>query len=143
MNDKGHEDRLDAELRRAINTTTPAFDAETWQRKYDKEFSTLLARGGEVTAVRFHPARWFAVAAVLVAAGYGLVCWTGLYRTQTPPPSARVESPAQLVTMSSLSSAFRRGGMEALDKQLDEAVEQLGPRPMGVPTARLLTDLGS
>ena len=126
---------------------TPRFDADAWQRKYRSEFGALLARAqtgrNRLKPVRLRPAFWLGIAAAVVVTGYGLLCWTGSYRTQAPPPAARAKSPAQLVMMSSLSSAFRRGGMEALDRQLDEAVEQLGPRPMSVPMARLLTDPGS
>jgi hypothetical protein len=149
MSEEERKDRLDIELRRAINTTTPEFDAEAWRQKYRGEFNTLLARAGatrknrEFRIVRLHPAFWLGVAAAIVVVGYGLTCWMGSYRTQPSPVASSVKSPAQIVTMSSLSAAFRRGGTEALDKQLDEAVRQLGPRPMNVPTARLLADLGS
>jgi hypothetical protein len=147
MSEAERKDRLDAELRRAINTTTPQFDAKAWQHKYRSEFDTLLSRAGathnQLTILRPRPAFWLGIAAAVVIVGYGLACWMESYRTQAPPPPARAKSPAQLVMMSSLSSAFRRGGMEALDKQLDDAVERLGPRPTGVSTARLLTDLGS
>jgi hypothetical protein len=149
MSEEEREERLDIELRHAINTTAPEFDAEAWQRKYRNEFNTLLARAGrsrkahEFRILRLRPAFWLGFAAALVAVGYGLVCWTGFYRTTAPQPPTGVKSSAQIVTMSSLSSAFRRGGMESLDKQLDEAVGQLGPRPMSVSTAGLLTDLGS
>jgi hypothetical protein len=147
MKHKEDKNRLDDGLRRAINTTTPAFDAEAWRQKYHAEFNALLARAGEChkgrtpRIVRLHVAWWLGTAAAVVLAGYGLMCWLGSYRTQPPLPPARVKSPAELVTMSALSLTYRRGGMEALDKQLDEAVEELGPRPMSVPTARLLTDL--
>lgn len=148
MSEEERKDRLDVELHRAINATTPKFDAPAWQRKYRSEFGTLLARGnGKAREFRIwylHPAFWLGIAAAIVAVGYGLVCWTGSYRTQSPPlPEVSAKLPAQMVTMSSLSLAFRRGGMEALNTQLDKAVEQLGPRPMGIPTAKLLTDLGS
>jgi hypothetical protein len=142
--DKG---RLDDELRRAINTTRPEFNAEAWKHKYREEFDALQARAGGMMPVRRNLlASWteLGVAAVLtVAVGYGLACWIGHYGTTAARPPVAAKHPAQIVTMLSLSSAFRQGGMEALNKQLDDAVEQLGPRPVSVPTARLLTDIGS
>jgi hypothetical protein len=147
MSEERRQNRLDTELRRAINTTTPKFDAPAWQLKYRSEFDTLLARGSgkgrEFRMLKLHPAFWLGIAAGIVIVGYGLVCWTGFYRTKAPQAAAGVKSPAQIITVSSLSSAFSRGGMEALDKQLDEAIDRLGPRPMDVSMARLLTDLGS
>jgi hypothetical protein len=152
MSDKEHKDRLDIELRRAINTTTPRFDAGAWQQKYRREFETLLSRAGanhnQRSTLKFRPRLWLAVAAAIAVAACGLICWTEYYRTPAPSASAPAHAkspaqPAQLVTMSSLSSAYRRGGMEAVDKQLNEAVRLMGPRPVSLPTARLLTDLGS
>jgi hypothetical protein len=143
MSEDERKDRIDIELRRVINTTPPEFDAETWQRRYHKEFNTLLARAHGVKVKRLRPAFWLGIAAAIVIAGCGLVCWLGFYRTRAPQPPALAKSPAQINTMVSLSSAFRRGGMDALNKQLDEVVEQLGPRPTDISTARLLTDLGS
>ncbi len=146
MSESERKPRLDNALRAVINTATPRFDAEAWQRKYRDEFDALLARArtshGQSKPARLRPAVWLGIAATIVVVAYGLTCWTGFYRTQAPPP-ARVESPAELVVMSSLYSAFQRGGMEALDKQLDEAVVRLGPPPTSTLTARRLTDLGS
>jgi len=147
MSEEEHKDRLELELRRAINTTTPKFDAEAWRRTYRNEFDMLLARKSgkaqRVNILKLHRAFWLGIAAGIVAVGCGLVYRAWFYRTNVTPLPVQIKSPAQIVTMASLSSAFRRGGMPALDKQLDEAVRQLGPRPMSVPTARLLADLGS
>jgi hypothetical protein len=143
MSEEEHKDSLDIKLRRTINTSPPQFDAEAWQRKYHREFSTLLSRAHEAKVVRPGPASWLGLAAAIAVVGYGLLCWTGLYRTHLPPPNPAAEPAARLTTMSSLLSAFRRGGMEELNTQLDKAVEQLGPRPTRTSTAGLLTDLES
>jgi hypothetical protein len=150
MSDKERKDRLDVELRRAINTTTPRFDAGAWQQKYRREFETLLSRAGanhnRRSTLKLRPRLWLGAAAAMIIAACGLICWTRYYRMPKPQAPAHAKSPAQpaqLVTMSSLSSAYRRGGMEAVDKQLNEAVRLMGPRPVSLPTARLLTDLGS
>jgi hypothetical protein len=55
--------------------------------------------------------------------------------------SASESSPAKMVSMMSLLTAFRRGGMEALDRQFETAIEKLGPRPNGLSMAELYGDL--
>ena len=147
MKSRENKGWLDDELRRAINTTKPEFDAEAWKHEYREEFDALLSRAGSAMPARRNMlAPWteLAVAAVLVVAvGYGLACWVGHYGTTVPRPPVAVKHPAQIVTMLSLSSAFRQGEMEALNKQLDQAVEKLGPRPTNVSIAGLLADLES
>jgi hypothetical protein len=58
-------------------------------------------------------------------------------------PTARPDStsPAQMVSMISLSAAFRRGGIDELDRQCDRALERLGPRPNSVSVQELLKDI--
>jgi len=52
-----------------------------------------------------------------------------------------VKSPAQMVTAMSLRMAYRNGGMEALEKQCDEAVKLLGPSRPSSSLADLVKDL--
>ena len=93
------------------------------------------------------PYRWvgrLAVAAVLVlTVSVLLVLWdkpdvqpgapTGI------PPVA--QSPAKMVSMMSLATAYRQGGEEALNQQLDGALDRLGPRPGTVSALQILDDL--
>jgi hypothetical protein len=39
-------------------------------------------------------------------------------------------TPAELMTLASLNIALRNGGIDAVDKQLDQAFEKLGPWPV-------------
>jgi hypothetical protein len=50
------------------------------------------------------------------------------------------KSPAELLTVASLNMAYRRGGIKAIEKQCDEAVDKLGPRPEKITTNELLAD---
>ncbi len=146
---------LDGELRRAINTTRPEFDADAWKQKHAKEYEALVARGQEVSrrpeargrvarAVWIGPVGRLAAAAVIVLAavfflsrksdGPGMV---------GPGPQPADQPPAKMMTMMSLSTAFRRGGMEALEKQFETASGKLGPRPDGISMAELYRDLES
>ena len=46
----GHRDEkwLDDELRRAIDTTVPQFDAQAWKERFAAEYQELQARGERV-----------------------------------------------------------------------------------------------
>jgi hypothetical protein len=50
------------------------------------------------------------------------------------------KSPAELLTVASLNMAFRRGGIKAVEKQFEEAVEKLGPRPEKISANELLAE---
>ena len=50
------------------------------------------------------------------------------------------KSPAGLLTVASLSMAYRRGGIEALEKQFEEALEMLGPRSINISDEQLLAE---
>ena len=51
------------------------------------------------------------------------------------------ESPADMVTAMSLRMAYRNGGMEALERQCDEAARLLGRSRAGPSLPELLGDL--
>jgi hypothetical protein len=80
-------------------------------------------------------------AAILIAAGIFLAGRFGVTQPTPGPQPAAVPSPAQMVSMISLSAAFSHGGMEGLDKQCDRALETLGPRPSTVSVQELLKDI--
>ena len=64
---------------------------------------------------------------------------------ETPGPrigsSASAPSPAKMVSMISLARAYRQGGEDALNQQLDAALSKLGPRPDGISAVRILSEL--
>lgn len=142
MSKQRDEKWLDDELQRIAGGTAPEFDARLWKQKYSAEFQSILSRGGSHGTVNkasdsgilrmtfAHPwARLVVAAAILVAVTLLLVRGTG------PGPEAPGEnvrpvarSSTEIVTMMSLRQAYRRGGAEGLDQQLDEALRVLGPR---------------
>ena len=153
MSVRKDEKWLDEQLQRAVNGAKPVFDPQTWRHKYAREFQTLLGRGGQPSrlgvgrpvrlVLRGSIGKLAIAAAVLAAAGVLLVGRFGSTRVQPVPgrrPGAQ-PSPAQMVSMISLSAAFRQGGMEGLDKQCDRALERLGPRPNSVSMQELLKDI--
>ncbi len=51
------------------------------------------------------------------------------------------KSPAEMMTAMSLNIAYRRGGMEEVEKQCDKAFEMLGPRPGSITVQEMLAEL--
>jgi hypothetical protein len=150
MSERKDEKWLDDQLQRAVDGATPVFDAQAWKQKYAGEFQTLLrhrdqrSRFGTVRLTLRGPIGKLAVAAVVMAtAGILLVgqLRPSLERPTPGPQPMAQQSPAQMVSMISLSTAFRSGGMEGLDKQCERALERLGPRPTSVSMHELLKDI--
>jgi hypothetical protein len=152
MSERKDEKWLDDQLRRAVDGATPVFDAQAWKQKYAGEFQTLLrhrdqhGRFGTVRRMLRGSIGRFAIAAAVVAtAGILLVgqLWPAPERPTPGPQPMAQQSPAQMVSMTSLSAAFRSGGMEGLDKQCERALERLGPRPTSVSMQELLRDISN
>jgi hypothetical protein len=153
MSERKDEKWLDNQLRRVVDGTTPVFDAESWKRKHSREFQTLLRRSGQPDqsgtsrtvrlVLRASTGRLAVAAAVIAAAGILLVgrFGPGPGRPVTAPQSVDLQSPARMVSLISLSAAFRRGGIDELDRQCDRALERLGPRPNSVSMQELLKDI--
>ncbi|NLZ06204.1 MAG: hypothetical protein GXY19_13630 [Phycisphaerae bacterium] len=136
MNERRDERWLDEQLRRAINTTAPEFDAERWKRDHAEAYQALVARGQGVKGVKVRRVQgvYWAGSALAAAA----VILVGVAILVTPPQvrdepvgveTARAPSAAHIVSMISLRTAYRQGGEDALYEQLDAALKTLGPRP--------------
>jgi hypothetical protein len=169
VNEHKDEKWLDEQLQRTVHGSTPAFDAQAWKRKYAGEYQTLLARGRRTVGWglphRFGTSRrlWWGkphptaqilrsslgkiaiAAAIIVMAGVLLAGRWGIAPKKSPsePQLVAQQSPAQMVSMISLSATFRQGGMEGLDKQCERAFERLGPRPSNISVQELLKDINS
>jgi len=149
MSEHKDEKWLNEQLQRVVNGAAPAFDAEAWEQKYAREFQTLLGRSGQPSRLGTGRTVWLVLrgpigklaiaAAILVGAGILLLGRVGL--TPDRPTPGLQQSPAHMVSMISLSAAFRRGGIDELDKQCDRALETLGPRPNSVSMQELLKDI--
>ena len=50
------------------------------------------------------------------------------------------ESPGEMMTAMSLNIAYRKGGMEEVEKQCDKAFEMLGPRPGSITVQEILAE---
>ncbi|MBN1795881.1 MAG: hypothetical protein JW804_04350 [Sedimentisphaerales bacterium] len=84
-----------------------------------------------------------AAAAVLIIA----VCVLLLHNNKDEQPNINiariVKSPADLTKMVSINAAFRRGGMEAVEEQLDKSLELLGPQYGSLSLNGLYKDLNN
>ena len=154
MSERRDERWLDDQLRRVVEGGTPAFDAESWKRRHHEEYEALLSRHGQpaergVKSVWF--ARWIAglaaAAVITVAIALFVPGPRPVLEPQTPPesvadPATEIQS-AGVISFESLTLAFRRGGEEALNRQLDTAQETLGPRPDRSLLSDLLNDIRS
>ncbi|MCL5278954.1 MAG: hypothetical protein M1376_03490 [Planctomycetes bacterium] len=150
MSERKDEKWLDEQLQRVVDGATPVFDAQAWKQKYTTEYEALLAGGEQPVGWGLpHPTmrilrgpfvKLAIAAAVLATAGVLLVGRFAPTPVQ-PVPATAPPSAAQMVSMISLSAAFRQGGMEGLDKQCDRALEKLGPRPNRMSMQELLKDL--
>lgn len=146
MNERRDERWLDEQLRRAIDTTAPEFDAERWKRDHAEAYQTLISRGQGVKGekgVKVRRVFW----AVGAAAAAVILVGLAILSTRTPPQvrtkpvggeTAKAPSPAHIVSMISLRTAYSQGGDEALYEQLDAALKTLGPRPDVSSTPLLL-----
>jgi hypothetical protein len=150
MSERKDEKWLDSQLQRAINGSTPAFDAESWKQKHRDEYQVLLSRGSEEKqpasnasrTVRVVLGSWIGrlavAAAIAVAVGLFVLSRDG-HGPDQPGGSLgpMAKSPARMMSMMSLRMAYQRGGFEALDRQLQDTLDEFGPRSSSVPISEL------
>jgi hypothetical protein len=150
MSRKKNEKRLDELISRTINSGKPEFDVEKWKQKYPEEFQMLQSMSAEKTRTR-RPSIWWAVcqspitklaaaAVIIVAVGLFIVHQRPSEQADTTIVSKATKSPAEMQATLSLSIAYRRGGIEAVDRQCQKAIEMLGPRPAEITIQQILTE---
>jgi hypothetical protein len=95
---------------------------ETDQRILSEAASTIVLLKQRQTA-------YLAIAAI-VSLTIGLIIWTNNPQQLSVENQEQDTQASQILTMESLKCAFYQGGMEALEEQLDEAVDVIGlPSP--------------
>jgi hypothetical protein len=146
MSERKDEKWLDKQLQQAVDGTTPVFDAEAWKQKHRNEYQELLSRGRAAKQSTSHagPVRlvlgsWVArlavAATVAVAVGLFVVGRSG--REPVGPHGPPAQSPARMMSMISLRMAYQRGGFDALDRQLQDTLDEFRPRSSSVPLQEL------
>ena len=139
---------LDELISKTINTSEPQFDVERWRGKYPEEFQVLKSRA-EQKASTIQAGFWevvlhnrlvkLAAAVIIVAIGL-LIIHQIPHRHEPAKMSRMTKSPAEMLTMASLEAAYRHGGMEEVERQFEEAMELLGPRPAKITVKELLAE---
>ena len=156
MSERKDEKWLDKQLQRAVDGTTPVFDAQAWKQKHREEYQTLLARVasrmqlartcresvGQRQADSELPmvlgslvGRLAVAAAVAVAVGLFVLSRNGHGpgRPSRLAGPVALSSPARMMSMMSLRTTYQQGGFEALDRQLQDTLDEFRPRSSSVP----------
>lgn len=150
MKEKKNEKWLDELIYQAINTTKPEFDSEKWKQKYPDEFQMLKSRGRQSASV-IKPSIWrsllqnrltklAAAALIILAIGFFVIHLVPGEKVDTAEVPKVTKSPAELLTVASLNMAYRRGGVEAVERQCEQAIDKLGPRPAKITVNELLAE---
>jgi hypothetical protein len=153
MNTQRDNDRLDDLIFRTINTEKPHFDAEKWEEKYPDEYQSLISRKGQASSFS-RPNIWKVIldkpsaqvaAAAAVILVIGLLIGRGWENPdgQAGRPELIAQSPAKIISMASMRTAYQQGGLDALDKQLGDTLDVVGPRSSSVSIRELLEGLNT
>ena len=146
MCERKDEQWLDDQLRKAIHGDTPRFDAETWRQKHPEEYRRLVARSVGWGLPHRVPMGRRSTMVVQLAAAAVIAVSIGLFalsrnaetpRKSTAPPGPAGDSPVEMMTIRSLRLAYEQGGFDGLDRQLQNTLDEFGPRSLGVPSWRL------
>jgi len=84
-----------------------------------------------------------AAAVIIMAIGLFLVHQGPSEPVETTKAAKVAKSPAEMMTAISLTIAYRRGGLEAVEQQCEKAIEMFGPRPKSISVRELLEDFNS
>ncbi|MHC4643249.1 MAG: hypothetical protein ACYS32_16515 [Planctomycetota bacterium] len=148
MSRKKDEKQMEEVISRTINSGRPEFDAEKWKQKYPEEFQMLQSMSEGKTQIRRlsiwrvfcqSPITKIAAAAVIIV-GIGLHAVLVHQGPGEPRVPKVVKSPTKMMTAMSLTMAYRRGGIDAVDEQCEKAIRMLGPRPLHLTLGQLLAE---
>ena len=121
-------------------TTDPQMDRRVLDDSFAAMDETVAGRSSVARMILQSRAAGLAAAAAIIIA-------VGLLMIQSTPPEQAhaptrnvAKSPAEMLSVMSLSMAYRRGGIEAMDDQSNKAFEMLGSRPAKVSIRELLTE---
>ena len=81
-----------------------------------------------------------AAAAAVIIVGIGLYSFLVHQGPGEQPDPQYVKSPTKMTTAMSLTMAYRRGGIDAVDEQCEKAIRMLGPRPLRLTLGQLLSE---
>jgi hypothetical protein len=136
MKNQKDEKWLDEQIARVVNSKKVKFDPERWKQKYPEEYQMLISNsigaskaeqpGICLRFIKSPVAKLTAAAVIIFAAVLFTVNSKKEPQIRISRPD-RVSSPAKIISLFSLNNAYRRGGVEALESQLEKSAELLGP----------------
>ncbi|MHC4477308.1 MAG: hypothetical protein ACYTEL_16800 [Planctomycetota bacterium] len=144
MSEHDSEDVFEEDVRRLIESSVQATDADQDAAFEQNVVGSVLAEVAQARAAaragRIRLIGRLAAAAVIVVA-VGLLLHLSLdEQTETAKNSKVTRSPVEMLTAMSLNIAYRRGGMDAVEKQCDEAFRLLTPPPRSLSLEQLLAE---
>ena len=99
------------------------------------------SKGTRVWPVMKRPiAKLAAAAVIIVAIGFFIAHQRPSEQDDTTTVSKVTKSPVEMMTAMSLERAFRRGGIEAVEKQCKQAFKPIGPRPGSLSVEQILAE---
>jgi anti-sigma-K factor RskA len=142
---KQNEKWLDEQLKKTIDSGKVNFDSEKWKQKYSAEYQMLVSRTGQRPNVqRFLWVRSLVrVAAIVAVIALVLFLIPRLPSKRVEPTVATFvedRSPAKVLSVLSLSMAYRQGGLDAVDEQCKKAFELLGQKNTTISIGELLNE---
>jgi hypothetical protein len=141
MKPSKEERDLDERIRSAIGRKGLKFDFDKWKAGHQnqiEQFKASVSRESAEPAQQVNICRtiaksrltkFAAAAVILVAAGLFFIRGRTTEQTQDYVKVETAKSPIEMIKAKSLNLAYRRGGMEAVERQYDEAFKNAGPRP--------------
>jgi len=119
--------------RRTLDDSFAAMD-QTMRTK-----STVLKPGAHGLIIRSRVIRLAAAAAVVIV-GISLLAILVHQGPDEQNGLSYDQSPTKMMSAISLTMAYRRGGIDALDEQCEKAIRMLGPRPLPLTLGQLLIE---
>jgi hypothetical protein len=140
MKPSKEEKDLEERIRSAIGREEVTFDFDKWKaghqrqiERFEASISKDSAKTVQVsiwrTIVKSRLTKFAAAAVILIAAGLFFIHDKPTGQTQDYVQVEVAKSPIEMIKAKSLNLAYRRGGMEAVERQYDEAFKNAGPRP--------------
>lgn len=152
MKPSKEERDLDERIRSAIGPEEVTFDFNKWKQEHRKQIELFKSTVSQEASVLRKTYLWqmiiqsrvtqiAAAAAIIIATCIFFIHHEQAGDIKTQQITKTEKAPAELLTMMSLNLAYRRGGMEAVDKQYEKAFKRTGSRPVKLTVEDLFVEL--
>ncbi len=136
------------DIEKRIKNVNIVIDSESNKRVFSnilQAFEKSKAKESTPTGLNIHriilksPISKLAAAVIIVAISFFIVRQGPSEQADTTVSKA-AKSPVEMMTALSLERAFRRGGIEAIEKQCKQAFKPIGPRPRRLSVEQILAE---